>query len=173
MKKCSGCKQHKDLSAFSRNRSTKDGLQSTCKECQAAHYVKNIDKIRASNNAWHKSNKEKERLQKQRYYQEKRDEILARNKIWHEANPDKHRQRISRRRAAMKNCQPAWADEKKINAVYAIAKWLEAVVPGQKYHVDHVIPIQNNLVCGLHVHENLSVLKAEENLSKQNKFEIV
>ena len=172
MKKCSGCKQHMERSAFSRNKSTKDGLQSTCKECQAKHYVKNKDVIAPRNREWHRSNKERERLSKQQYYKENREAILAKNKAWHEANPDKHRQRISRRRAAMKRCQPSWADEERIGTVYAIAKWLEEVVPGQKYHVDHVIPIQHSLVCGLHVHENLAVLRAEENLSKQNKFHI-
>lgn len=172
MKKCSGCKKYKEVSTFSRNKSTKDGLQSTCKECQAAHYVKHRDVIHKRNLEWHRNNKDKERIQKQKYYQENKEAIKARNRQWHEANPDKHRQRISRRRAAMNNCQPAWADEEKINVYYAIAKWLEAVVPGQKYHVDHIIPIQNKLVCGLHVHENLAVLKAEDNLSKQNKFHI-
>ena len=172
MKKCSGCKEEKPLTEFSKNRSAKDGVQSTCKACQAAHYVANRERIRAQNNAWHQNNKEKERLSKQEYYRNNREAILARNKKWHEANILKHRKRIAKRRAAMLNAVPEWADHEQIAAIYAMAKWLELTVLGQKYHVDHVVPLQNSLVCGLHVHQNLSIVRASENLSKGNRFSI-
>lgn len=77
----------------------------------------------------------------------------------------------ARRSVAISQRTPAWADLAAIEAVYAEARRLtaETSVP---HHVDHEIPLQGELVSGLHVHNNLRALPARTNILKSNRFEI-
>lgn len=86
-------------------------------------------------------------------------------------NPELKAIKSAQRRARSKSATPKWANKNKIKSIYAIAKWLSAVVPNTKYHVDHVIPLRGKLVSGLHVETNLSIIKASENMQKHNRFE--
>ena len=51
MKYCSSCKEHKPLSEFNKNKKKKDGLQTTCRSCNATrskeYYLDNRDHHRA------------------------------------------------------------------------------------------------------------------------------
>jgi hypothetical protein len=59
---------------------------------------------------------------------------------------------------------PAWANIKKINEIYANRP--------EGMHVDHVIPVNGELVCGFHIETNLQYLTVDGNLSKGNKYSI-
>lgn len=68
--------------------------------------------------------------------------------------------------------QPAWLDKDQkslISAIYWLAKDLE-VITGERYHVDHIIPLKGKTVCGLHVPWNLQVLPSDINLAKNNRL---
>ncbi len=77
------------------------------------------------------------------------------------------------RRTAEQQRTPKWLTTEQlrcIDAKYAMARWLSDVV-GVAYHVDHIIPLNGTLVSGLHVPDNLRVVRAEVNLAKGNKWE--
>lgn len=74
------------------------------------------------------------------------------------------------RRAAKLQRTPKWADLKEIRKFYDEMHRLTRET-GVQHHVDHILPMQGELVSGLHVAENLRVIKATPNLSKGSKFE--
>ncbi len=61
------------------------------------------------------------------------------------------------------NRMPLWANEEAINEVFRTCS-------GDDFHIDHIIPLQGELVSGLHVENNLQKLTVKENCQKSNKF---
>lgn len=74
-----------------------------------------------------------------------------------------HRDRVVRARI------PPWADRKQIRAIYQVRATLSRMT-GVRYSVDHVVPVNHPLVCGLHVAANLEVLPLSDNVRKGNNW---
>jgi hypothetical protein len=97
------------------------------------------------------------------------DAEFARNKILKRAALIRFH--AARRRVVKLQRTPPWADQDKILAIYRQARAMTDAT-GVVHHVDHVYPLQGELVSGLHVHTNLQVLPWRENVSKGNRFEV-
>jgi hypothetical protein len=68
----------------------------------------------------------------------------------------------------VKLATPRWADLAKINEIYEQKMLLNN--GSNLYHVDHIIPLNHPLVCGLHVETNLRIISKNDNEKKNNKF---
>lgn len=96
------------------------------------------------------------------YYTENKESCNKRSAIHYENNKTSYREKSARRRAAKIQATPSWADKEKIKQIYLNCP--------TGWHVDHIIPLNNSLVCGLHVHNNLQCIPAKDNLEKSNIF---
>ena len=189
---CTKCGVEKGVDAFALERRGRFGVSSKCKICEkeyaAAYYIKNKKRINAMNKLWSEGNSSKF-LEYTRRYRESNPEKFFESRrksaaAWREKNLEKSRElcrqyqkanpHVSAANAAarqhhIKLATPSWANKHFIAEAYHIAKVREQMLGG-KWHVDHVIPLRGKRVCGLHVENNLQVVRAETNLRKGNKL---
>lgn len=186
-KKCSVCKQDKDLEAFYNSKATKDGKTYTCKDCTKAYSSKykkeNKESVEEYSKKYRKeyyeSNKE-DKLQWQKEYRERnleyrREYDRKQSKRYYESNKDSFLEKNARRRAQKLKATPPWVDEehtKRLRSIYRACKNVSEK-SGKPHHVDHIVPLKGENVCGLHVWWNLRIVPAQENLSKGNRFELL
>lgn len=169
MKQCTKCGEQKPLEAFSRRKASKDGLRSECRRCQAAYDNANKGRKAAYMKAWCEANKEQRLAYAKAHYEANKQQKAAYMKDWNEANRPRKTANQRARQAGLATATPMWADRDAIAAIYAEADRLTRET-GIPHHVDHIIPLKGNGVCGLHVPWNLRAIPAAENLSKSNRI---
>lgn len=176
---CTKCKEYKLAENFRLNSKLKCGLTSWCRACESRltqaynkrNYETNLANKRKnyrtemSSKAWERRKATVSEETKQR----DRENI----KRWQQAHRVENRARYAahaaKRNAAKRNATPTWADRQKIEEYYFAADFL-GMVTGIWHNVDHIVPVQSDLVCGLHVEHNLQVLTKTDNVSKGNRW---
>ena len=140
------------------------------KEKKAAYYKANEEKIKAYRDA----NKEKMKALAKAWEEANKEKRKAQNKEWTKKNKDKVCAKLAKRRAAKINRTPGWLTKEDLDKIVSI--YIEAgrktKKTGEEWHVDHIIPLQGENISGLHVPDNLQVIRAKDNLSKNNRYEV-
>ena len=151
MKRCNKCGIIKDMQDFYKN--NRNVLSDYCIFCESnkhkEYYLDNKDKVNMRNKLYNTNNKHMIILQRKNYYETHRAESKA---------------RTIKRNINLQQATPAWANFEKMNKIYNARELGE--------HIDHIIPLQGELVCGLHWEHNLQYLSAKENIAKSNKFNL-
>ena len=135
--------------------------------------IDNKDRIIEYKASWYQKNKERI-LQKRKdnhdlYIQKSREDYQVNKekrkasvRKWQQKNKALRKMHVANRRARKLQATPKWANLDKIKEIYLNCP--------KGYHVDHIIPLCNENVTGLHVENNLQYLKAEDNIRKRNKL---
>ena len=118
-------------------------------------WIENKAKRKKASHLWKQKNKE-------------RNKQITRN--WSIKNKARRAALQMKRKAQLLNAMPKWANEGAIKAIYLEAENISKET-GILHHVDHIIPLLNDKVCGLHVENNLRIIPAIENLKKGSQLE--
>lgn len=186
-KRCKGCGLDLPLARFNKHSTTKDGLRSKCIECRRLDHIKyreeNPEKIRQLQKVCDARKIptpeaiEKKRIRSRLYDKTEKGRLAKAKRYarWIKNGNSKAKRSATRalRRATKLKATPSWLskeDKQEILDLFIICKMFQ-IYTGQEYHVDHIVPLQNEFVCGLHILRNLRVITATENLSKNNKFD--
>lgn len=153
-----------------------------CVECLKVEWAQALETRAEYYKEYNKS--EAGQKAKKDYYARNRDAVIARafdrptgekseaKKRYKESNPDLYKELVSVRRRRFRDATPKWlsAEQKmEIRLKYRLAIEMSRAT-GVRYAVDHVIPLQGEDVCGLHVPWNMEVITQDENLKKSNKL---
>lgn len=193
MKTCGKCEIEKPSTEYRKRAGAVDGLRNHCKACQKAAEdawrKKNQERVKANSKAWAAANPSKRqeilrkfsesrpgeaKIRAALYRKENREKTNASAARWSRENPGTRNAITARRRAAKLQRTPKWLtdeDFKNIRLFYELAKGMQ-IATGIPHHVDHIIPLQGELVSGLHCLLNLQILSDSENCSKHNKWSI-
>jgi hypothetical protein len=169
MKICNKCGLEKSFMEFSKNRALPDGYQRTCKEC-----------LKESSKAWRAANKERAKEYQRLYTLKNQEKLYEATRRWQ----DSHRARVnevrkkhnaklaahnSKRRALKLQATPWWADLENIAVFYELSREFTYFFKLQ-FHVDHIVPLRSEIVCGLHCESNLRIIEGTKNISKGNRI---
>ena len=181
MKNCAKCGGSKSITEFA---PFKSGRYSYCRSCvkilNKIFYEKNKEREKARSKAYKDANPEKVKHWSEKwnspqnektkiYRLNNSDKIKANGDRWRKENPDKARAIYARRRSKKLQATPIWANDFFIKEIYHLAKLREEICGGI-WEVDHIVPLQSKLVCGLHCEVNLQVIPRKSNRKKANLY---
>lgn len=179
-KVCTKCQSEKSESEFDKFNDKSRGkvrVRAHCKQCRRSmvksYDSHNKDKKADYNKKYRTDNEDILRERRKKYHLDNREKILGYLKEWRNQNPDIVAFHGVKKRQKKRKATPAWLTEehkRQIKSMYEHAKDCNSVGEG-RYEVDHIVPLQGENVCGLHVPWNLQVIPMDINRAKNNRYD--
>jgi hypothetical protein len=133
------------------------GCMGCLREIARRQYEKNPEYVKN----WQKQNRDKARANVAAWKARNPERVKELQEETRRRFPKKQTHDAALARARLLGAVPPWADLKAIRSIY------DACPAG--YEVDHIIPLQHELACGLHVPWNLQYLTKIENRKKNRR----
>lgn len=151
----------------------------TCEPCRvknrakfSTYYKANKKVVTARIARWRARNpdglRRARKIVNKRYRKNNPQYAARQNKRWREKYPHKNAAKSRAYEASKLRAKPGWADLRAIEMFYELAR-LQRVLTGESVHVEHIVPLNSKLVCGLHCEDNLRLTGGVYNSRKSNK----
>ena len=187
MKICPKCTTRKSLSEFYRNKSTKTGYSSWCKECLKTIVKRwqdeNKDRCRNNLKTWRSKNRNKCLRDRRKWYEKNRERLLKYKQMSYRKNPKAVYEYTKRYRHSFPWKISLYGLKQHKKRSLRIPNWLSEMERKSieqfyancptKMIVDHIIPLCGTNVSGLHILSNLQYISPSENSKKGNIFPYV
>lgn len=170
-KRCPACERTLPAAAFSRDRGSADGLQSTCRDCASEYmrdwYEKNADRERERKRAWRESNADRYREYQRNWRESNADRVREQQReYWRSpAGRAVARARDARRRAAKRNRACACTSSIAVEVLLALGGCLYCGST-EDVTLDHVVALAAG---GWDCLDNLAPACRRCNLSKNDR----
>lgn len=155
------CKSGHVAARWAANKSCVECAKGDCARYRAA----NPEKVVQYSATYRAADPEKLKQLKAKYREDNREKVRQGKAKYARANRGPCTARGAKYRAAKLQATTAWSHPALLLAIYEQAHELG-------FSVDHVIPLNHPLVCGLHVPFNLQLLTKADNSRKHNTFHV-
>lgn len=136
---------------------------------ELAYYYANKGQYAATAKRYRERNKHRLKAMRRESRERRKEAITTYNRAYKEANRALYASCEKARHARKLKAMPVWVDREQIDSFYVEARRLTAET-GVEHQVDHIMPLQSDVLCGLHVPWNLQVISKERNLRKSNQI---
>ena len=164
---CNVCKEIKSIEEFSKAITCIDGHRNYCGACQKLKKDEWRSNNKEHHNAkcreWALTNPEKRAKSVKKWNSSNKTRIFIIQSAWRKKNKLKVNLCTATRRKRIKQATPLWTDKTILRDFYLEANYFNM-------EMDHIIPLKSDMVCGLHVPNNIQLLTKAENSSKGNSF---
>ena len=172
-KVCKTCGNTFSIDLFTKVKKNADGHSGSCKEKKNKKKQATPEKQHERYLRWKEKNpaKSKEYYLKIKDNPEYKQKQYANTKKFRENNPGWMAAQCAKRRSIKLQATVSW-DEELTEFLSEEAHHLRGLRDNATkivWNVDHIVPLQGNTVCGLHVWNNFQVIPASLNISKGNR----